>query len=155
MVKTCGVQKKNLRLGVLEDGPEVIWPSTQTVMVERDSVGRRGPVAGTCSHTAPVTVAGSIRTPPLPKFSLLRWSLNIFSSLFSSLSRVLQYRICRGQQSDAWPLARAPDISGDWRLSAQSLTSLSWGGSWCRSCLIRCFSPGLFTYGTLSSGSEL
>lgn len=35
------------------------------------------------------------------------------------------------------------------------LTSLSCGGSWCRSCLIRCFSPGLLTYGTFSSGKEL
>ncbi len=35
------------------------------------------------------------------------------------------------------------------------LTSLSCGGSWWRSCLMRCFSPGLFTYGTLSSGKEL
>lgn len=33
-------------------------------------------------------------------------------------------------------------------------TSLSCGGSWYRSCLILCFSPGLLTYGTLSSGRE-
>lgn len=33
-------------------------------------------------------------------------------------------------------------------------TSLSCGGSWYRSCLILCFSPGLLTYGTLSSGRQ-
>lgn len=35
------------------------------------------------------------------------------------------------------------------------LTSLSCGGSWCSNCFTRYFSPGLLTYGTLSSGSWL
>lgn len=38
---------------------------------------------------------------------------------------------------------------------SKHLTSLSWGGSWCSSCLIRSFSPGLLTYGTFSSGRQL
>lgn len=62
---------------------------------------------------------------PLPKASLFLCSLKSFNSFFSSPLRLLQY-----------------------------LTSLSWGGSWCRRALVLFFSPSLFTYGTLSSGRE-
>lgn len=124
----------------------------------------------TCSQIAPVMVTGKGLTLPRPRFSLFLWLLKSFSSRFSSSSRPLQYRTCttRAQVSGVavnmeryvckWWHAQTYMHSEWWPFCVRAqadLTSLSCGGSWCRSCLMRCFSPGLFTYGTLSSGKEL
>lgn len=133
----------------------------------------------TCWQMAPVMVTGKSRTMPRPRFSLFLCWLNNFNSFFSSSSRELQYwgyaqththihlQYCYSSRKTNTDLQhdllnvinvfRLIWMMNSWKHAkyVRGFTSLSWAGSWCKSCLIRYRSPGLFTYGTLSSGIQL
>lgn len=100
----------------------------------------------TLSHFMGVwSVTGICLTEPLPRASRFLWLANKRSSFFSSSLRLLQNLHHKDQKMNF-------KAETYFFLISSYLVSLSWGGSCCNSCLMRCFSPIEFTYGTLSSG---